>query len=132
MNVPAATGLAAAGAVAAGGGAAVDGSALDGAGPAGRSDGAVGAAATDGAAGAAIGATAASVSCSFADGGGNTKGKRKKPSATPNPVPITPPSRKITSPRQNRRMRILPRRTLYSRPGAVAFTSPSGLFTFDF
>src|SRR5262245_53803689 len=45
-----------------------------------------------------------SVSCSIAAGGGNTKGKKKNPSATPRPVPNTPPSRKSTRPRQNRRI----------------------------
>src|SRR5215213_2541670 len=50
----------------------------------------------------------ASVSCSAAGGGGNTYGKKKKPSATPNAVPNSPPNRKITNPRQNRCMSTCP------------------------
>src|SRR3954465_2114381 len=37
----------------------------------------------------------AAVRSSIAAGGGNTKGKKKKPSAMPKIVPSTPPSRKI-------------------------------------
>src|SRR5438105_8796806 len=43
-----------------------------------------------------------SLRLSFAGGGGNTKGKKKNPSATPKPVPSTPPRRKIATPRQKR------------------------------
>src|SRR5262245_27353422 len=45
-----------------------------------------------------------SVSCSAAGGGGKTYGKKKKPSATPNAVPIIPPRKKITMPRTKPRM----------------------------
>src|SRR5437588_12560093 len=41
---------------------------------------------------------------SAAGGGGKTNGKKKNPSATPKPVPSTPPSRKIARTRQKPRI----------------------------
>jgi hypothetical protein len=99
MKVPVAT---ATGATAAGAGFAdddeADGADADGGAAAGAE--AVGA---DGDA-LANGAISAWVSCSFAGGGGNTKGNRKNPNATPNPIPRIPPNRKIAIPRQKARM----------------------------
>jgi len=100
MKVPVAT---ATGATAAGAGLADDDEA-DGADADGGAAAGAEAAGADGDAPLANGAISAWVSCSFAGGGGNTKGNRKNPSATPNPIPRIPPNRKIAIPRQKARM----------------------------
>src|SRR5215468_1877079 len=68
----------------------------------------------------------ASASISAAGGGGNTNGKKKNPSATPKPVPNTPPNKKMTKPRQNLRMGILSDRAFDEEEYARAAADVTG------